>query len=271
MWEILGLSLNFQGLQIFMNDKTKTEQATVDFGYQEVPVHEKVNKVAEVFSSVASKYDLMNDLMSMGIHRVWKKFTIETSGVRVGQKVLDLAGGTGDLASAFAKKVGDSGEVYLADINANMLGVGRDRLMDEGLTANVFFVQANAEILPFASNYFNCTSIAFGLRNVTDKLAALKSMYRVLQPGGQLLVLEFSKPVLPIIQAIYDKYSFSLLPKLGDWIAGDAASYQYLVESIRRHPDQEALKQIILEAGFDRCEYHNLSNGIVALHRAWKY
>lgn len=254
-----------------MNDEIKSKQATVDFGYQEVPVHEKVNKVAQVFSSVADKYDVMNDLMSLGIHRLWKKFTIETSGVRTGQRVLDLAGGTGDLASAFAKKVGDAGEVYLADINASMLRVGRDRLIDAGLIHNVFFIQANAESLPFASNYFNCVSIAFGLRNVTDKLAALKSMYRVLQAGGQLLILEFSKPVLPILQAIYDQYSFSLLPKLGEWVAGDAASYQYLVESIRRHPDQNALKQLILEAGFERCDYHNLSNGIVALHRAWKY
>jgi len=253
-----------------MNKETES-QATVDFGFRQVPVAEKVNRVAEVFSSVAGKYDLMNDLMSLGVHRLWKKFALEVSGVRAGQRVLDLAGGTGDLASVFARKVGEAGEVYLADINENMLSVGRDRLTDEGLINNTFFIQANAEVLPFADNYFNCVSIAFGLRNVTDKLAALKAMYRVLQPGGQLLVLEFSKPVLPVIQAIYDKYSFALLPKLGEWVAGDAASYQYLVESIRRHPDQETLKQMIYAAGFDRCEYHNLTNGIVALHRGWKY
>ncbi len=243
----------------------------VDFGFQQVPSDEKVRKVAAVFTSVASKYDLMNDLMSLGVHRLWKRFTLAISGVRAGHKVLDLAGGTGDLAKAFGERVGDGGEVYLADINASMLTVGRDRLTDAGLTRNIFFTQANAEVLPFIDNYFDRVSIAFGLRNVTDKLAALKSMCRVLRPGGQLLVLEFSKPVLPVTQAIYDQYSFSLLPKLGEWVAGDAASYQYLVESIRRHPDQDALKQMILEAGFDRCEYHNLTNGVVALHRAWKY
>ncbi len=254
-----------------MNKKVQSTQATVDFGYQEVPVQEKIHKVAEVFTSVASQYDLMNDLMSLGVHRLWKKFTLETSGVRVGQRVLDLAGGTGDLAGAFAKKVGHSGAVYLADINENMLKTGRDRLINAGLMNNLFFVQANAESLPFADNYFNCASMAFGLRNVTDKRAALTALYRVLQPGGQLLVLEFSKPILPLVQAIYDRYSFALLPKLGEWVAGDAASYQYLVESIRRHPDQETLKEMILTAGFDKCEYHNLSNGIVALHRGWKY
>jgi len=254
-----------------MNNKVESENATVDFGYQQVPVHEKANKVAAVFSSVAANYDLMNDLMSLGIHRLWKKFTVEISGVRRGQRVLDLAGGTGDLASAFVKRVGAAGVVYLADINNSMLKIGRDRLIDEGVVNNILFVQANAEILPFMANYFNCISIAFGLRNVTDKMAALKSMYQVLQPGGQLLILEFSKPVLPLIQALYDKYSFSLLPKLGKWVTGDAASYQYLVESIRRHPDQKELQQMMLQAGFDKVEYHNLSSGIVALHRGWKY
>lgn len=244
---------------------------TVDFGYQEVPLEEKAKKVAAVFDSVASNYDLMNDLMSLGAHRLWKKFAIELSGVREGHKVLDLAGGTGDLASAFVRKVGKTGAVYLADINDTMLKTGRDRLCDQGLVNNLFFIQANAERLPFPENYFNCVSIAFGLRNVTDKMAALRAMYRVLQPGGQLLVLEFSKPLLAAIQTIYDQYSFKVLPKLGEWVAGDAASYQYLVESIRRHPDQQTLKQMILDAGFDRCEYHNLSQGIVALHRAWKY
>ena len=242
-----------------------------DFGYQQVPIEEKANKVAAVFSSVAEQYDLMNDLMSFGIHRLWKHFTINVSGLKQGDKVLDIAGGTGDLASAWAERVGNEGKVYLADINFEMLDVGRNKLLDQGFNKNITFIQADAQALPFADNYFNCISIAFGLRNVTDKLMALRSMYQVMQPGGQLLVLEFSKPVLPVLQEIYDQYSFAVIPKLGEWIAKDAESYQYLVESIRRHPDQETLKQMILEAGFDKCEYHNLSNGIVALHRAWKY
>lgn len=244
---------------------------TTDFGYQQVPVNEKAEKVAQVFSSVAASYDVMNDLMSLGVHRLWKKFTIGVSKVATGQVVLDLAGGSGDLALEFTKQVGTGGRVYLADINAAMLQVGRERLLNEGVLQNVSYVQANAECLPFTDNYFDCVSIAFGLRNVTDKAAALRSIYRVLKPGGQLLVLEFSRPVLPVIQKIYDVYSFSLLPKLGKWIAGDEASYQYLVESIRKHPDQETLKNMILAAGFDRCEYHNLTNGIVALHHAWKF
>lgn len=246
-------------------------EKTTDFGYQEVPLTEKAEKVAEVFTSVAGKYDLMNDLMSLGIHRAWKKFTLDLSGVRAGQQVLDIAGGTGDLTRQFIKRVGDKGCVYLADINAAMLNVGRDRLLNEGVTNNIRYIQANAECLPFEDNSFDCVTIAFGLRNVTDKDQALASMYRVLKPGGQLLILEFSKPLLPLVQAIYDKYSFSVLPKLGDWVAGDAASYQYLAESIRMHPDQETLKQMMLSVGFDKAEYHNLSNGIVALHRGWKY
>lgn len=250
---------------MLMNEKT------THFGYQEVPVADKVKKVAEVFTSVASKYDLMNDLMSVGIHRAWKKFTIELSGVRAGQQVLDIAGGTGDLTRQFAKRVGTTGCVYLADINAAMLGVGRDRLFNEGLIENIRYIQANAECLPFADNTFDCITIAFGLRNVTDKAKALASMYRVLKPGGQLLVLEFSKPLLPLVKEIYDRYSFSVLPKLGEWVAGDAASYQYLAESIRMHPDQETLKAMMSSAGFDKTEYHNLSGGIVALHRGWKY
>lgn len=246
-------------------------EKTTDFGYQQVPIAEKAEKVAEVFTSVAGKYDLMNDLMSLGVHRAWKKFTVELSAVRAGQQVLDIAGGTGDLTRQFIKRVGDTGYVYLADINAAMLNVGRDRLLNEGITNNIGYIQANAEGLPFADNSFDCVTIAFGLRNVTDKDRALASMYRVLKPGGQLLVLEFSKPVLPIIKSIYDKYSFSVLPKLGEWVASDAASYQYLAESIRMHPDQETLKQMVLTAGFDKVKYHNLSNGIVALHRGWKY
>jgi demethylmenaquinone methyltransferase/2-methoxy-6-polyprenyl-1,4-benzoquinol methylase len=244
---------------------------TTDFGYQQVPVDEKAEKVADVFTSVASKYDLMNDLMSFGVHRIWKKFTLDLSNVRAGQHVLDIAGGTGDLSREFVKRVGPTGQVYLADINAAMLNVGRDRLLNQGMVETVNYIQANAETLPFAENSFDCISIAFGLRNVTHKDKALASMYQTLKPGGQLLVLEFSKPVLPLLQAIYDKYSFSVLPKLGDWVAGDAASYQYLAESIRMHPDQETLKTMMAAAGFDKIEYHNLSGGIVALHRGWKY
>ena len=244
---------------------------TTDFGYKTIPLAEKTAHVGAVFHSVASKYDLMNDLMSCGMHRLWKKFAVELAHIRPGDKVLDVAGGTGDLSKAFAKRVGEKGKVTLLDINAAMLAVGRDRLIDAGLIENITVLQANAEMLPFAEDYFDCLSIAFGLRNVTDKLAALRSMYRVLKPGGRLLVLEFSKPVLKFLQTLYDRYSFDFLPKLGQWIANDAASYQYLVESIRRHPDQESLKSLILEAGFDQCEYHNLSGGIVALHRAWKF
>ncbi|WP_218814062.1 bifunctional demethylmenaquinone methyltransferase/2-methoxy-6-polyprenyl-1,4-benzoquinol methylase UbiE [Rickettsiella endosymbiont of Dermanyssus gallinae] len=244
---------------------------TTDFGYKTIPLAEKTAQVGAVFHSVASKYDLMNDLMSCGMHRLWKKFTVELAQIRRGDKVLDVAGGTGDLSKAFAKRVGEKGKVTLLDINAAMLAVGRERLIDAGLIENITVLQANAEMLPFAEDYFDCLSIAFGLRNVTDKLAALRSMYRILKPGGRLLVLEFSKPVLNFLQILYDRYSFDFLPKLGQWIANDAASYQYLVESIRRHPDQESLKSLILEAGFDHCEYHNLSGGIVALHRAWKF
>lgn len=248
-----------------------SEQSSTHFGFQQVPLQDKVKKVAQVFNSVASQYDLMNDLMSMGVHRLWKQFLIQTSGVRSGHKILDLAGGTGDLTRMFAKQVGATGNVVLADINAAMLNVGRDRLIDEGLINNISYSQVNAEQLPFAENHFDRISIAFGLRNVTDKSKALASMYETLKPGGQLLVLEFSKPVLPLLNKLYDTYSFSFLPKLGAWIAGDAASYQYLVESIRMHPDQNTLKNMILEVGFDECEYHNLTGGIVALHRAWKY
>lgn len=244
---------------------------TTDFGYQRIPFADKTARVAQVFTSVANKYDLMNDLMSAGIHRLWKRFAITLSGVRPGNQVLDLAGGTGDLTRLFADQVGREGRVYLADINAAMLQIGRDRLIDEGKIASVNYLQTNAECLPFANNSFDCVSIAFGLRNVTDKVAALKSMYQVLKPGGRLLILEFSKPALQALRTIYDTYSFSVLPKLGEWIAGDAASYQYLAESIRMHPDQESLKEMVLAAGFDQCEYHNLSGGIVALHRSWKY
>jgi demethylmenaquinone methyltransferase/2-methoxy-6-polyprenyl-1,4-benzoquinol methylase len=231
---------------------------------------EKTTRVAEIFQSVASQYDLMNDLMSLGLHRLWKKFALELAQLRPGDKVLDVAGGTGDLAKAFIKRVGTRGKVTLLDINAAMLKIGRDRLIDAGLI-DIPAIQANAECLPFAEDSFDCLSIAFGLRNVTNKTSALKSMYRVLKPGGRLLVLEFSKPTLGFLQSLYDSYSFEFLPKLGAWIVNDEASYRYLVESIRRHPDQETLKSLILASGFDECEYHNLSGGIVALHRAWKF
>ena len=249
-----------------MNDKKTTH-----FGFSEVPLHEKSQRVADVFHSVANKYDLMNDLMSFGLHRVWKHFTIAESHVRTGQCVLDIAGGTGDLTREFAKKVGKTGKVVLADINEKMLQQGRARLMDQGIVGNVIFVQADAEQLPFPDNYFDCITIAFGLRNVTDKAAALRSMFRVLKPGGKCLVLEFSKPVLPILNSIYNTYSFKIIPKLGAWIAGDEASYQYLVESIRMHPDQEALKLLMEESGFEDVSYHNLTGGVVALHKGCKY
>lgn len=246
------------------------QKDTTHFGYREVPVAEKARHVAEVFHSVAAKYDLMNDLMSMGIHRLWKWFTINNSGVRRGAKVLDLAGGTGDLTRKFSQLVGDSGKVVLADINASMLSVGRDRLTDDGVVGNIEYVQANAEALPFPDNSFDCITMAFGLRNVTDKDKALASMYRVLKPGGQLLVLEFSKPADWLAKA-YDAYSFHLLPRIGKVITGDEDSYRYLAESIRMHPDQETLKQMMDTAGFERTDYHNMTAGIVALHRGYKF
>jgi len=241
------------------------------FGFTEVPINEKVNRVADVFHSVANKYDLMNDVMSFGMHRLWKRFTINEANVRKGQTVLDLAGGTGDLAKAFSKKVGSNGLVVLSDINEKMLDRGRERLTDEGIVENIQYVQADAECLPFPENYFDCITIAFGLRNVTDKSAALASMFRVLKPGGKLLILEFSKPVIPLLNTLYDKYSFNIIPKLGAWITNDEESYQYLVESIRMHPDQETLKQMMQENGFEESEYFNLSGGIVALHKGFKY
>jgi len=252
------------------NKSTTEQQETTHFGYQEVATEEKVQRVAGVFSSVASSYDVMNDLMSFGIHRLWKRFTIDLSGVRQGQKVLDLAGGTGDLSARFSKLVGDEGEVVLADINQEMIQVGRDKLTDMGLLGNIEYVQANAECLPFADNHFDCVTIAFGLRNVTNKDAALVSILRVLKPGGRLLVLEFSKPEYPWLTKIYDTYSFNILPKIGKLVANDEDSYRYLAESIRMHPDQETLKAMMLEAGFDSVDVHNLTGGVVALHRGWK-
>lgn len=248
------------------------KDSTTDFGYEEIPAADKQARVGAVFDSVADKYDLMNDVMSLGVHRLWKRFTLEMCGLRPGQRVLDLAGGTADLAIKQARAVGAEGQVILADINAAMLARGRDRAIDSGLVDRIEAVQCNAEALPFRDNHFDCITIAFGLRNVTDKSRALASMRRVLKPGGRLCVLEFSRPIYPPLEQLYDLYSFQLLPRLGEWIAGDRASYQYLAESIRRHPDQDTLKQMILDqGGFDEAEVHNLSGGIVALHRAFKY
>jgi demethylmenaquinone methyltransferase/2-methoxy-6-polyprenyl-1,4-benzoquinol methylase len=240
------------------------------FGYREVPEADKSRLVGEVFNSVASKYDLMNDLMSFGIHRLWKRFAVAQSGVRRGQRVLDVAGGSGDLAARFADLVAPNGEVVLSDINASMLTVGRARLADRGIVGNVEFVQADAENLPFPTDHFDCVSIAFGLRNVTHIDRALAAMYRVLKPGGRLLVLEFSRPVAPGLGRAYDLYSFTVLPRLGELVARDAASYRYLAESIRKHPDQETLKAMMTAVGFERVHYFNLTGGIVALHKAYK-
>ena len=247
-----------------MSDKT------THFGYKTVNVEEKAGKVAEVFHSVAGKYDLMNDLMSAGVHRLWKRMTIEMSGVRRGNSVLDIAGGTGDLAAKFSRIVGPEGTVVLADINSSMLQVGRDRLMDRGVVNNVIFSQADAQYLPFPDNTFDVITIAFGLRNVTDKDMALRSMLRVLKPGGRLLILEFSKPANPVLSKVYDTYSFSILPKLGKLFASDADSYQYLAESIRMHPDQETLQGMMDNAGFANTDFHNMTGGVVALHRGVK-
>jgi len=245
-------------------------QNMTHFGYRQVPTEQKVQHVAKVFHSVASRYDLMNDLMSMGIHRIWKRFTIEMSGVRKGHRVLDIAGGTGDLTMQFSRLVGETGTVVLADINESMLKVGRDRLIDRGFGSNIEYVQANAECLPFPDNYFDCITIAFGLRNVTHKDKALASMARVLKPGGRLLVLEFSKPDNPVFSKVYDAYSFTALPLMGTLIAGDSESYRYLAESIRMHPDQETLKGMMEDAGLVRCKYYNMTGGIVALHMGIK-
>ena len=237
------------------------------FGFETVDEADKARRVAGVFTSVASKYDIMNDLMSAGLHRIWKRYAISVSGVRTGQRVLDVAGGSADLSRLFLKAVGSSGQVVLTDINNAMLRVGRDRLLDEGINTPV--TQCDAEHLPFPDNYFDCASIAFGLRNVTHKDAALREMYRVLKPGGRVIVLEFSKVAKPLEKA-YDLYSFKLLPRIGQLIAGDADSYRYLAESIRMHPGQEELKQMMIEAGLERVEYFNLTGGIVAVHRGYK-
>jgi demethylmenaquinone methyltransferase/2-methoxy-6-polyprenyl-1,4-benzoquinol methylase len=245
--------------------------ASVDFGYTEVPPAEKARRVRAVFDSVADKYDIMNDLMSAGVHRLWKRYTLGQTGLRPGQCALDVAGGTGDIASGMARQVDETGLVVLSDINEAMLRVGRDRLLDRGLLRNVRFAIADAECLPFADESFDCVTIGFGLRNVTDKVSALASMRRVLRPGGRLLILEFSKPTAPGLKPIYDMYSFSVLPWLGARIAKDPDSYRYLAESIRRFPDQDTLLGMMRDAGFDDCGFNNLSGGIVALHKGFRY
>ncbi|MAZ89045.1 MAG: bifunctional demethylmenaquinone methyltransferase/2-methoxy-6-polyprenyl-1,4-benzoquinol methylase UbiE [Cellvibrionaceae bacterium] len=247
-----------------------SDKNTTHFGYQEVPVDEKAERVADVFHSVAGRYDLMNDILSGGVHRLWKRFTIELSGVRAGHKVLDIAGGTGDLSYKFSRIVGPDGLVVLADINESMLRVGRDRLIDRGVSGNLVVSQADAQYLPYPDNTFDCITIAFGLRNVTDKDMALRSMLRVLKPGGRLLVLEFSKPKSQLLSKVYDTYSFRLLPIIGKVVTNDADSYNYLAESIRMHPDQATLKEMMENAGFANCDYHNLTGGIVALHKGVK-
>jgi demethylmenaquinone methyltransferase/2-methoxy-6-polyprenyl-1,4-benzoquinol methylase len=243
---------------------------TTDFGYEQVRPEEKTRRVAQVFTSVAARYDLMNDLMSGGAHRLWKQFAVELAGVRPGHRVLDVAGGTGDITKRLRRKVGPEGLVILSDINGAMLRVGRDRLLNEGMVTGLDFVQGNAERLPFQDNTFDRITIAFGLRNVTDKDQALRSMLEILKPGGRVMILEFSRVVIPLLQRLYDLYSFGVVPMLGQWVAGDKASYQYLVESIRRHPDQDTLKSMLDAAGFERTDYHNLSGGIVAVHRGFK-
>jgi len=248
-----------------------TQPETTHFGYQQVPTAEKARKVAGVFDSVASKYDLMNDLMSLGVHRLWKRFAVSVSGVRAGERVLDLAGGTGDLTSRMLPLVGPKGRVVLSDINASMLGEGRQRLTDEGVIGNVAYVQADAEQLPFPDNTFDCITIGFGLRNVTHKERALEAMRRALKPGGRVIILEFSQPVAPGLKPAYDLYSFTVLPLLGKLVTHDAASYRYLAESIRMHPNQDALLKMMEDAGFERCQYFNLTGGVVAVHRGYKF
>ncbi len=252
------------------NDAMKTEKTT-HFGYETVATEEKANKVKAVFKSVAQNYDVMNDVMSMGMHRLWKKFTVDQAKVKPGQHVLDLAGGTGDLARKFAKLVGPTGKVVLSDINEAMLAEGRKNLINRGIVGNVDYKIVDAEAIPFDDNSFDLVTIAFGLRNVTHKDQALREMHRVLKPGGKAMILEFSTPPSETFAKIYDKYSFKLIPKMGKWVANDEASYQYLVESIRMHPNQETLKTMMLDAGLEDCDYRNFTGGIVALHWGFKY
>lgn len=254
-----------------MSESERNEESeTTHFGYKDVDKDAKAGMVADVFHSVAARYDLMNDLMSGGIHRIWKRFTIELSGVRKNNAVLDIAGGTGDLAAKFSRIVGPEGRVVLADINDSMLLVGRDKLLDNGRIGNIEFVQADAQHLPFPDDSFDCITIALGLRNVTDKDLALRSMLRVLKPGGRLLILEFSKPENELLSKAYDLYSFRVLPFMGRLVANDSESYKYLAESIRMHPDQETLREMMEDAGFIKCEFHNMTGGIVALHKGTK-
>jgi demethylmenaquinone methyltransferase/2-methoxy-6-polyprenyl-1,4-benzoquinol methylase len=252
------------------DDSQQHGDGSTHFGFRNVDRQEKAGLVRGVFDSVASRYDLMNDVMSLGIHRLWKRAAIELAGVRAGQRVLDLASGTGDLADRFADLVGPDGMVMMTDINATMLAVGRDRMLDRGHAGNLGYAQVDAESLPFADNSLDLITIAFGLRNVTDKDKALAAMYRALRPGGRALVLEFSKPLNKPLEKLYDLYSFQVLPRMGDMIANDADSYRYLAESIRMHPDQETLRGMMEEAGFERCDVHNLTGGIVAVHRGFK-
>jgi demethylmenaquinone methyltransferase/2-methoxy-6-polyprenyl-1,4-benzoquinol methylase len=253
-----------------MESAMSNTDRTADFGFEKVPFAEKAARVRSVFASVAGKYDLMNDLMSLGVHRLWKQFALSLCGLRPGGSALDVAGGTGDLTIGLLKQVGKEGRVVLSDVNPAMLARGRDRLLDLGLVGNVACIVADAERLPFESNSFDCVTIGFGLRNVTDKPAALRSMFRVLRPGGQLVVLEFSTPTAPGLKPLYDAYSFNVLPVLGRLVANDPASYRYLAESIRMHPDQETLLAMVREAGFSLARYHNLTGGIVAVHRGYK-
>lgn len=243
---------------------------TTHFGFKQVPAEEKVKLVRGVFDSVAHNYDIMNDLMSLGIHRIWKRIAIQLSNVRAGEQVLDLAGGTGDLTVLFEQRIGKHGQIVLADINSEMLRTGRNRLIDKGIIDNICYAQVNAECLPFANNSFDCVCIGFGLRNVTDKEAALRSMHRVLKPGGRVIILEFSHPIDKITEKVYDFYSFNLLPKIGKVVAKDEDSYRYLAESIRMHPKQDELKTMMEHAGLERCQYFNMTQGIVAVHRGYK-
>lgn len=249
----------------------EVEKKTTHFGYRQVPIEEKASLVSKVFQSVAPKYDLMNDLMSFGLHRLWKRLMINEANVRKGQVVLDVASGTGDLGLDFAKRVGSEGKVVMTDINDAMLKIAQDRLIDAGMLRNIECIKANAEDLPFANNYFDCVAIAFGLRNVTHKEAALASMFRVLKPGGKLLVLEFSQAQTPLLNKIYDFYSFNIIPRMGELVTHDRESYEYLVESIRMHPNQESLKRMMMGAGFEDVAYTNICGGIVALHTGYKY
>ncbi|MEO8464011.1 MAG: bifunctional demethylmenaquinone methyltransferase/2-methoxy-6-polyprenyl-1,4-benzoquinol methylase UbiE [Gammaproteobacteria bacterium] len=253
-----------------MADSENNSAREADFGYERVPWDEKKSRVRSVFDSVAPRYDLMNDVMSGGMHRLWKRFTLAKTGLRPGQQALDVAAGSGDLAAGLARQVGKAGRVVVTDINAAMLAEGRDRLLNEGFAGNVEYVLADAENLPFPDGSFHCVTIGFGLRNVTDKDAALRSLYRVLKPGGRLLVLEFSRPQLGPLAPLYEAYSFNVLPRLGQLLAGDSESYRYLAESIRKHPDQDTLKAMMQGAGFERCEYFNLTAGVVAVHAGFR-